>query len=357
MSAVGCLAACAIALCVALYFQFIATSQPTQIVVPPLYVAPAPAIDLHTVDSHLPPPANIRIVITKRIIDGPLQDGEILGRFEADTANKLADFPDDFEIVGGRDAKLFDRGPPREGGHATLIPTAELRRQVDGRLSDLKAEVRQSYALEVVARDNHGLYSATTDVTFSILFGPVPSPSAPPSAPTYEMSSLERLARDIAQIAGQEGTPANRIEHDTALQEPLKCGSSPTNVAFITSYRQAFDSLRGKLTPANLAGFYDGVCDAWQRALYQQEQARLASEGLRNAAIARNREAVVESEFRSIAALTSRNATLTVVAAALGAFLIVSCLLAFLAIENHSRVTREAVARLTESKEHHPQSG
>lgn len=354
--ALGCVIVFVLGLCIALYFEARVVAGPTQIEVPPPYVATAPVIDLHTVGARLQPPLNVRLIVTRAVIDGPLEDTDAVGYLAADTSNGLAAFPNDFEILGGKDTDLFDRAAPKEEQHANLVPTLELRQQIDKLLPTLKTQERRTYHLRIVARDTYGLYSTPSDISFSLIFGPAVAP--PTSAPAREtpavprMSDLERLAHDIARIVDQEGTSANHQAFLAALAEPERCGTYQTNVPFVASYRQAFDYARERLSAGNLQAFYDGVCDAWRRALNEQQRAASAAEAARNSAISQNQAAEFRNQFESAAAQVSRNLTLTVVGSALAAFLAVSLLLAFLAIESHSRATREAISRLIDMRDH-----
>jgi hypothetical protein len=378
LAALGCIITAGLGICAVLYFEILVVGGPTHVTVPPPYVASAPVIDLHTVESRLQVPTNVRFVVTRPFIDKPIQDEDVLGYFAANTANRLADFPDDFEILGGKDAGLFDRRgnvlsqtgggtaevellrrniaveASRGGQRAVLVSTPELRQQIDKLLPTLKAQERRTYTLQVAARDAYGIYSAPTDVSVVLTFSPAAAvPIAAPipqAAPSPQMSDLQRLAHEIALVVDKEGMPANRQAYDVAMREPEDCGTSQADLAFVGNYRRAFDSARPKLLAANLPAFYDGVCNAWRRALSEQGRARAEVEAARNAAMSRNQAAQIQNQIDSVSAQAGRSITLIVVGSAIAAFLTVSLVLAFLAIENHSRATREAISRLTEAR-------
>ena len=290
-----------------------------------------------------------------------MNDRDVFGYFRADTFNGLAPFPEDVDILGGKDSDLFDRtnggaGIPGQG--AALIPTAKLIERINSRLQGGQPQHGDDFTLVVVAHDTYGVPSQVTEVHFTLTYGPVPSaptttvPSRQPEPPMVprRLSDLERLARDIALIVGAEGSTIYQNTYNRALREPDVCGTSQNDSDFVVNYRRLFDHARPNLTAINLSAFYDGVCESWRKATSERARVQANAAAAQNAAINSNRSAEVQYQYESAAAWVSRNATLIVVGSAFGTFLTICFLLAFLAMENHSNAIRNALAVISESR-------
>ena len=105
-----------------------------------------------------------------------------------------------------------------------------------------------------------------------------------------------------------------------------------------------------------------GLCEAWQSVLEQesaeaerlQEQywaERQAAEYAREQALTQNRDLMDQHQRHVLEAQAQTLVTLSVIGGALGIFLTVALVLAFLALEGHSRAVRaamEAMVKLTE---------
>jgi hypothetical protein len=339
-----------VGLLVALYFESVIWKGPDYVAVPPEARATALAIGPAAVDNRLKPPDNVRIAITRPVIDGSLKRQDILGYFQADTANGLARFPEGVDILGGKDSELFDR---RDGGSQgiALIPTQALIDQVKTTLTSDQAQLHHDFSLVVVARDSYGIPSVVSNTGFALTYargsaGPATNPPPQqPSTTTRPMSELERLARDIALAAvGQEDSPAYRTAFDRALREPVVCGTSQEDSEFVANYRRIFDHARPQLTATNLPALFDGICDEWRKAAAGRARMLRESEVARNAAISANQNADYRYAFQAASAWAARNLTLVVVGGALSVFTVICLVLAFLALENHSNAMREAMA-------------
>ena len=361
VAATACILVAVLGSVVALYFQLVMVIGPSHVFVPPVPMLAAPAISVDAVDDRLKPPMNVRVNITHPVIDKPLSSQNILGYFQADTANGLARFPEDVDILGGKDSDLFDRRESASqipGQGAALIPTKKLVEQVNNALQKAEKQQRYDFALVVVARDAYGVPSQVTDVAFTLAFGQgltaptevASSRQAEPPIGARQMSDLERLAQDIALIVDREGSPAYVSAYNRALRQPNVCGTSQSDSNFVVNYRRLFDHARPRLAVINLQAFFDGVCDAWRRATAEQAKTRAAAETDRNAAIAANQSAQFQYQFEAAAAWAARNLTLIVVGSALGAFLMLCLVLAFLAMEKHSNAMRDALVALSESR-------
>lgn len=333
---------------VALYFQVLISRPVIDEPVPPEYAAQSRPISLNTVSAHLLPPKNIRFVVVRSPIEKPLSAQDVLGYFDAETANGLARFPDDFDILGGKDATLFDRAPLYElpagsdisAPRAGLKPTPALIEQINNALPALKTAEQHVFSLKVVARDVYGYRSAPADVTFTLVYSPpVPAPTTPVAA----MTELQRLARDIALVVDENRTPVYFEAYKRAMQIPTHCGTNEDDAVFVSSFRRAFEHLRARLRSANIEAFYAGVCDAWRQAIANETAAASRANAARNEAIARNMASHATAEMEKAGAMLARNSTISVVAGAISMFLIISLFLAFLAIENHSKAMRQAI--------------
>jgi hypothetical protein len=346
---------------VALISEVLTLTRATEEPLPPPYAGVAPKIDLAVVDTHLSVPTNIRFIQTLNPIDQPLTGREILGHFVADAANGIAAYPADFDALHGSNSELFettvmsDSGQPR----TALRASSALVQTINSKLPEYRIPQNVSYTLTVTARDRFGNVSEPADIAIDLTVGPlsaaqpvVPVPAASPEAKAEPapLTDLQRIARDIALIVDPNRTPTYFAAYQRAVHLPEACRASDDDSAFVGNYRAALDHARAKLSARNLGGFYAGICEAWQRNLNEQEAARVQAQNAQTTVEMRNQSARVAAEARHVAAWAVRNLALMVVGGALSAFLSISLLLAFLAIENHSKAMREAVEAIAGAK-------
>jgi hypothetical protein len=366
LSATACILVVAVGALIALYFQLVMIKGPEHVAIPAAPIASAPTVSPDVVDDRLRPPANVRVTITRALIDEALRPQDVIGYFNAETVNGFARFPEDVDVLGGKDSSLFDRKQSSlliPGQGAALIPTQGLLDQINSAILNGQDQQRQDFSLIVVARDLYGVPSQATTVNFSLTYGrrqtgpaaAAPSQPAHPQVASHPMTELERLARDIALLVDREGSQPYLSAYDRALREPVVCGSSSGDVNFVANYRRIFDHARTKLTKINLQAFYDGICDGWRQSAADQVRARAEAEIARNAAIAANQSAEYRYQFEAAAAWAARNLTLIVVGSALAAFLAICLVLAFLALESHSNAMRQTMALLTEARRNETQ--
>ena len=343
VSALVCFLVVVGGLCATAFFEFLVVRPASEVAVPAPYERPqSAAIDMSVVDSRFVPPKNIRFEPNPGAIEKPLTTQDVLGRLQADTPNAMATVPDDFAIVGGKDAGLFGRA-----GYG-LTPTQALVDKVNGALPKLTKPEHLTASIKVVARDAYGNASAPTDVAVNLTYGATPAPPEPPkpvAAAVPQLSPLQRIAHGIALIVDPEKTPRYFDEYERAMGIPARCSAGQTN-AFIGNYGRAFEREKAKITAANVEAFYVGVCDAWAKVVADQEAQRASIEAARNRAFAENAASRTGTAIEAIAAWASRNVALIVTGVALAAFLLVALLLAFLAMENHSKALRDAVQAL-----------
>jgi len=356
-----------------LFLQASTVGQPAPVPVPPPYQDAEPAeavsdraIDLAVVQSRLEPPTNIRFVATIGAITEPPRAGQVLGHFVADTRNGLAPYPDGVSLLGGPDAELFER--VREGSKQGIGLAAKtaLVAELTETLRGIQATTSRTFTIRVVARDPYGVVSAPTDLSFTLTLGAKSAASAepPPALPSVP-TELQAIAGEIARIVEPEVNPAHFAAYRTALKAPARCGTHDNDWAFLANYRQALEAVRPRLTAANVEAVYLGLCDAWKGVLQreaaervQAEQrrwaARRAADEARSRALAHNSERLRQHESRVSRAKVQTAVTLSAVGGALTLFLSVALVLAFLAIESHSRAIRtamEAMVRATDSRQ------
>ncbi|HEB86165.1 MAG TPA: hypothetical protein ENI68_03990 [Gammaproteobacteria bacterium] len=354
MAAIASLVIIVVGLIFVLFFQLRTWQSASEIPLPRVYSPSSPILSADDIGKFLTPPQNIRFIPAMSSIHAPLSNRSRLGHFTADTPNGLASYPIDFDILGGKDAALFDR-VRSAGKRSGLKPTKALISKVNGLLHTLRKPESATYELEVIARDRFGNMSKPEAISFSLTYVP-PSEKSKTSAtlPTRmksakKITELQQLAKNIAFLVDPKRTPAYFAAYRRAQAVPKKCGVSSNNTTFISDFRRLFDQLRPKLRATNMEAFYTGVCSEWHRALSEQQAAQERAREARASVIAQNEAANAEAEGGRMLAAAGRDIALTVVGAALSAFLLISFLLAFLAIENHTRAVRRAVETLTKN--------
>lgn len=360
--ALGCLLA---AVGGALYLGYLfasAAGSPALVPVPPPYAGPKTmpeggerAVDLAVVGKRFEPPTGVRFQVAASTLTAPPREGQVLGYFVAETPNGLGPYPDGVSLIGGRDAELFERVPEGASRRNGLAARAALVEQVSAALADLKEATTRTFEIRVIARDQYGIASAPMDLAFALSLAPNPPVKvAPEPPPAVQPSALQSVAREVARTIEPEVNPAHFAAYQTALKVPGRCGASDGDEAFVANYRRALEEMRPRLTAANVEAFYGGLCDAWKEVLGREAAAReraaqaqrateRVAEEARERALARNAEAMRDHAARVARAGSQSTRVLAVIGTAIGLFLSVSLVLAFLAIEGHSRAVRAAM--------------
>jgi hypothetical protein len=310
------------------------------------------AIAVEDVAARMVPPQNLRFVQDPAIINFTVSEGQALGYFDAATPNQLASYPDDFDVVGGEHASLFQLSRHPGSGRAGLRASAALAQALNAAQAGLSTTTQQQFNIRIIARDQAGQISQPTDLSVVLLLGPpgapAPQPQEPAAAPLTE---LQALARDIGLVIDPAQTDVYFDTVRSALRTPRLCGADESP-EFVAQYRRGFDAVRERLNQSNLVLFYRGVCDAWNNAIARGE-ARYANErAAADEVIARNEQARMSLEMQKITARTIRNVAIGIAGTALAAFLTVALFLAFLAMEGHSKALREAVDIMARRREH-----
>ncbi len=374
--ALGCLLAIIGGTLYLVFLQTSIASRPTTVAVPPLYqgygtvVEPSDrTADLAVVRKRFEPPTNVRFQVAPATLTEPPKQGQVLGYFVADTPNGLASYPEGVSVIGGRDAELFERvadGASKKNGLAAR-PT--LSGQVGEALGDIKLATSRTFEIRVVARDRYGITSAPMDLSFDLKLGPkalasAKPPSEPSAEPPAQPTALESVAGEVARTIQREVNADYIAAYRTALKVPDRCGASDSDDAFVSNYRRALEEVRSRLTASNVEAFYAGLCDAWkevlgheaaaqERAEQQQRAAQRVAEEARERAQAQNYELERRHAAKVSDARAHTAATLSVIGGALAIFLSVALVLAFLAIEGHSRAVRaamESMIRMSEER-------
>jgi len=357
----------------ALYLQAVIASQPSSVPIPPPYqesgspvAATAQTLDIGLVGSRLEPPTNIRLNVRAGTITAPLRRDEVIGYFQADTKNNLATSSEAISILGGKDADFFERVYDAQSKAIGLKGTALLEKLIADELFDIKEPTSRNFEIRIVARDRFLMLSEPTNISFTLNFGPkVVAASEPMIESKPELTELQKIAADIASLIepSEEDSTYSKAYY-TATKVPERCNVSDRDQRFISNYRRAFDQIRPRLNATNVEAFYSGLCDAWKDVLMResaererverlQGATRRQAEDVRASAQAQNYNLQRQHEITVMQAKANTWLTMTVVGSALAIFLSISLILAFLAIENHSRAVRtaiESLVRISEEK-------
>jgi|GEM_PF-1682629 len=356
----------------AFYLQTLMSRQPSIVPIPPQYRETAPVADISTrtvdltmVSARLEPPTNIRFIVTTGEIEAPLRQGAPLGYFIADTPNKLASFPDGISILGGRDAELFEKTFDSEHKMIGLKARTALSSEITDVLHDIKDKKTRTFEISVTARDQYGIRSPATNISIVLNFGPEPIISLEPQPePEQEITELQKIAGDIAKTIEPTMSPERKHLYQMATAVPRRCGVADSDQIFVVNYRRAFEEVRSHLSTLNVEAFYVGLCESWKDALQREslERERIArvqaaayrqAEDERARAQAHNYDVLRKHETEVYQAKENTSLTISVIVGALATFLSISIILAFMAIEGHSRAVREAIesmARISEER-------
>lgn len=312
--------------------------------VPEVSPPQAEAIAVEEVAARLAPPTGLRFVQDPGLINFQVSEGQALGYFEAQTPNQLAPYPDDFDVVGGEHASLFQLSRHPGSGRAGLRASAGLAQALNDAQNGLTTTLQQQFNVRVIARDQAGQRSQPTDLVITLLLGP---PGVAPPAPAaveqqQPLTALQSLAREIALVVDPAQTDIYFDTVRSALRTPRLCGANESP-EFVEQYRRGFEGVRTQLNRDNVSLFYRGVCDAWQNALARGEARYAQERAAADEVIARNAEARMALDGQKVMARMVRNIAIGIAGTALAAFLTIALFLAFLAMEGHSKALREAV--------------
>jgi len=326
-----------VALVTAGYFELRSWLPAKQLPVPPLYRVAGDSLDLSIIDSHFTPPKNIHFTGDLYVVTQALNGQEIFGHFEADTANGLARSPEDIDIIGGPDAGKFVRSQSSDKrGHSGLMPSAALVAEINRDLDTVKSPVSRTYTIQVVARDIFANLSAPANISFKLYLAP---PGTTSDTPDPNLSPLESLALDIAQFVD----PTHGVRYIDAFKRvkavPAQCLADSDDALFVANFRRAYQHIRPRLEANKLEQFYLGVCDGWNDVGSKLAASRAAQTGV----VLKNAISLAKAEQAADIAKMKRTTKLFVAGGAFVFFMFISLLLAFLAIEGHTRAMREVM--------------
>lgn len=331
---------------------------------PPLAeIAPA-EIDLSMIEKRLAKPKNIRLVAMGRI-EGDIRPSTPVATVQAETVNDLAPSPDDLIILGGKDAALFQAIQLDHRSALALAPSllfqinGEIRQMTSG---EIPAGSRsRDFELRLAVRDVYGAMSVPENVVLTLTWGRDAPAQAHSEPQSQALTPWQELAREIALALDPGRSPTYFEMYRRALEIPRECGVGGEDNRFVADARNVFESLKQQLTTANVEAFYDGLCSAWRQARSKEtDELRRANEARdaaitkakseRDAIIARNKAARARAQSEAWAASAQQWASLPVIGGAIIAFLFTALLLAFLAMESHSKSIRLAIEQMARNK-------
>jgi len=310
--------------------------------VPEVSSPQAEAIAVEEVAARLAPPTGLRFVQDPGMISFEVAEGQALGYFIAETPNQLAPYPDDFDVVGGEHASLFQLSRHPGSGRAGLRASAGLAQALNEAQNGLTTTLQQQFNVRVIARDQAGQRSQPTDLVITLLLGPPGAAAPAPVEKQQPFTALQALAREIALVVDPAQTDIYFDTVRSALRTPRLCNADESP-EFVAQYRRGFEGVRAQLNRDNVSLFYRGVCDAWQNAIARGEARYAQERAVADEVIARNMQTRMALEGQKVMARMVRNVAIGIAMSALAAFLTIALFLAFLAMEGHSKALREAV--------------
>ncbi len=318
--------------------------------VPPPYETKGISLNADIVRRRLRPPSSVSFIPTRNPVSGTVEEGDFLGAFAMETANKPASFPDDIRIIGGKDGNSFERREYPSSGQTGLTYTAELAEEINAAIAAGTDPYRRSFEITVLAYDEYKNRSAPTEVRFSTSFTASATPQRVVTNNQGSLASpLWSLAYKLAVAVDAEGT-RNRIDLLEQIEEQLKGCKVNDRQKYLDKTEETFEVEKASVTADNVGAFLAGVCEAWKTALKSEEAKRRARQSEINGAEARNARNAREMQSRVAAAKLKRNASAVFIASSLFAFVVIVLVLAFLALENHSRSIRMAVVSMAKSE-------
>ncbi len=369
--AVICLLAIVGGLIFLIFLQGSTAVAPVTVPIPPPYQEPTSStstqsngkIDINIVKNKITPPSKIKFINTVGVINSQLRPNILIGYFVAETANEIAPYPDGLSIIGGPDAEKFERVLDQRSKKIGLAPTVSLLNELNNSIKFIKQEQTKKFSVRVVMRDQFGMISKPEDVTVELKIAPPPLLNTDqPADIDNRQTELQKIANEIAKHLEPVVNPAFFDTYKNAEKVPGKCGVADDNIEFLHNYRKAFDETKPSLEITNINAFYEGICIAWKEKLNREKAELEKKEKERQAAInkAENARRVAEQHNENIqrehalkimAANGLSIVTLIVIGSALATFLCIAILLAFLAIENHSRAVRMAITSMVNKNE------
>ncbi len=364
------LMAAVVALVAVLFLQMKKQAGVSQAPVPGPYTAAPSSVDVKIIEGYLQGPSDVRFVLLRPVIDKPLKGDEILGYFEARSANPLMAYPNDIEILEGGDAALFNRvpvtAPQQQGQRSALRGRPALVQEINKAFAVGETAGKREFELSVRARDAFGNRTEPLKIVFSLSFGSVSDAAQQPSfvqeTGPLPMTALQALARDVALMIDPGRSPAYFDAYRKALELPRACGAADNDATFVANYRAAFEHVKAaaeavgiESRPLNQDAFNAGMCRSWRMVVDARNNEAARREAERAAVHAQNERAKFEAELEKIAFSRMQMWALSVLGGALLIFMLVALFLAFLAMENHSKAMRDAFEAFSRERRPHDQ--
>ncbi|MBO6717263.1 MAG: hypothetical protein JJ913_04825 [Rhizobiaceae bacterium] len=323
---------------------------------------PRPAVenvelDAEAVARRLVPPSKISVTALDPLTQST-RAGTVVALVAADTANGLAPLPEGLLVLSSPDAGYF-RPSAAGQGRLGLAATSALVDLVKSQLETPDGPASRIFQLRLAVRDRYGLSSAPAEVELRLILHRAQAASderpAPPAG--AQASSWQMLAQEIALAIDPSRSPAYFDAYNRALAVPQQCEVGNQTEIFTADARRAFLLVADRLASTNPEAFYDGLCVAWASAREAEAAARARIEADERAAVAARQAVIVSnSSARAEAALHARSMrgqqliSLAFVGSAVLTFLFISLVLAFLAIEGHSKAIRAAILTIATGK-------
>lgn len=335
----------------ALAYQLDASGRAPQVTIPSRYVAAPPSIDLARIAHDMTPPRNVAFVADTPPIYTHLGTGAVLGHLVADAPGGMPPFPFAFRITGGSGAAYVDMTP--EG----VISTSRLAPRVVRDLAEKLRPTTLRFTLNVLATSRFGVGAhqmVTVTLPYAAASAPPPATASAPkplaakaNAAPPPLTRLQSVARTYALAVDPDLTPVYFSAYVAAHALPSRCGAAG-DPGFLDGFQRALAQERTRLNATTGPAFLNLVCHSWHVS-EQRQQALVGQAALaRQQAFARQSVLDEQAQQKQAEARIKRNATLIVLAAVMGAFLMVALLLAFLAIERHTRMMGAMVEKLAE---------
>ncbi|MBW4090774.1 MAG: DUF3450 domain-containing protein [Proteobacteria bacterium] len=334
-----------------LAYQLNASGGAPQVTIPPRYVAAPPSIDQAQIARDMTPPRHVAFVADTSPIDTHLGIGAVLGHLVADAPGGMPPFPFAFRITGGSGAAYVDMTP--QG----VISTPRLAPRIARDLGEKSRPTTLHFTLNVLATSRFGVEAhqmVTVTLPYAAATAPPPATAAAPKllatkakAAPPPLTRLQSIARTYALAVDPDLTPVYFSAYAAAHALPLRCGEAG-DPGFLDGFQRALAQARARLNGTTGPAFLNLVCHSW-RVSERRQQALIQQSALaRQQAFARQNVLDAQAQREQVEARIKRNATLIVLAAVMGVFLMVALLLAFLAIERHTRMLGAMVEKLAE---------
>ncbi len=334
---------------VALGYAAGAAGSAPQVTIPPPY-SPAPAaIDTAQIARTMLPPGKIAFVLTASPLNANFSEDTVLGHLVAHAPGGMPPFPLAFRIVGGSGAAYVEITP--EG----VIATADLVSRIARTLARKPRPAVFQFTLVVLATNRFSIASHDT-ITVSLPLSlastapSVPAPAAAPVKPPAKaapapLTRLQSIARTYAKAVDPDHTPEFFLAYQAAHSLPSRCNANGVP-SFLDGFQRALNEEQGQLNARSGPAFLNLVCRSWNMSILRQTTLVDRSNFVRQQAFARQNALDAQAQAARAVARVKRNAALLALAAVIGAFVVIALLLAFLAIERHTRMLGAMVQRL-----------